>query len=145
MAEKPDAETVKTLNANVTDEFRANAGRVGGRFKDNELLLLTTTGAKSGAPRVAPLVAFRIDGMLLIVAGYGGADINPAWVHNLRANSRAHVEATTGAFDVLARELNQSEREAVIPRITAIWPAFANYQSQTTRTIPIFELKQDGG
>lgn len=145
VAEKLDPETLKALNADITDEFRANAGKVGGRFEGNELLLLTTTGAKSGEPRVAPLVAFRIDGKLLIVAGYGGADVNPAWVHNLRANPRAHVEATSGSFDVVARELDPSEREVVIPKINATKPAFAyaNYQSQTTRTIPIFELEQD--
>ena len=89
------------------------------------------------------MVAFRIDGKLLIVAGYGGADVNPAWVHNLRADPRAHVEVTTGSFDVVARELDPSEREAVIPRINATMPAFAysDYQSKTTRTIPIFDLE----
>ena len=86
MSQKPDAETLKALNDNVTGEFRANAGKVGGRFEGNELLLLTTTGARSGEPRVAPLVVFRVEGKLLIVAGYGGADVNPAWVHNLRAH-----------------------------------------------------------
>ena len=62
MTQKPDPETLKAFNKNITDEFRANAGKVGGRFDGNELLLLTTTGGKSGAPRVAPLVAFRVDG-----------------------------------------------------------------------------------
>jgi deazaflavin-dependent oxidoreductase (nitroreductase family) len=145
VVQKPDSETLKALNGDITDEFRANAGKVGGRFEGNELLLLTTTGAKSGEPRVAPLVVFRIDGKLLIVAGYGGADVNPAWVHNLRANPRAHVEVATGSFDVVARELDPSEREAVIPRINATTPAFAyaDYQSKTTRTIPIFELEED--
>ena len=145
MAEKPHSETLRTLNGNISNEFRANAGKVGGRFKGTELLLLTTAGAKSGAPRVAPLVVFRVDGKLLIVAGYAGADVNPAWVHNLRANPRAHVELATGSFDVVARELDPSERDAVIPRINATVPAFAyaNYQSKTTRTIPIFELEQD--
>jgi deazaflavin-dependent oxidoreductase (nitroreductase family) len=145
VAQKPDLETLKTLNGNITDEFRGNAGKVGGRFEGNELLLLTTTGAKSGEPRVTPLVVFRIDGKLLIVAGYGGADVNPGWVHNLRANSRGHVELATDSFDVVARELDPSEREAVIPRINATNPAFAyaNYQSKTSRTIPIFELEQD--
>jgi deazaflavin-dependent oxidoreductase (nitroreductase family) len=145
VAQKPDPETLKALNGNITDEFRANPGKVGGRFEGNELLLLTTTGAKSGESRVAPLVVFRIDGKLLIVAGYGGADVNPAWVHNLRANPRAHVELATGSFDVVAHELDASQREAVIPRINATTPAFAyaNYQSKTTRTIPIFELEQD--
>ena len=145
VSQKPDTETLKALNNNITDEFRANAGKVGGRFEGNELLLLTTTGAKSGEPRVAPLVVFRIDGKLLIVAGYGGADVNPAWVHNLRANPRAHVEVATDSFDVVAHELDWSEREAIIPKINATVPAFAfaNYQSKTTRTIPIFELQED--
>jgi len=90
-------------------------------------------------------VVFRIDGKVLIVAGYGGADVNPGWVHNLRANPRAHVEVATGSFDIVARELDPSERQAVIPRINATTPAFAyaNYQSKTTRTIPIFELEED--
>jgi deazaflavin-dependent oxidoreductase (nitroreductase family) len=145
VTEKPDPETLKGLNGNITDEFRANAGKVGGRFEGHELLLLTTTGAKSGEPRISPLVAFRIDGKLLIVAGYGGADVNPAWVHNLRANPRAHIEVATGAFDVVARELDPSEREVVIPKINVTAPSFAyaNYQSKTTRTIPIFELEKD--
>ncbi|MEZ0364321.1 nitroreductase family deazaflavin-dependent oxidoreductase [Mycobacterium sp. pUA109] len=145
MAQKPDPETLRALNGDIVDEFRANAGKVGGRFAGNELLLLTTTGAKSGEPRVAPLVVFRIDGKLLIVAGFGGAEVNPAWVHNLRATPRAHVEVATGSFDVVARELSPSERQAVIPKINATVPAFAyaNYQSKTTRTIPIFELVED--
>ena len=142
MTQKPDPETLKALNKNVTNEFRANAGKVGGRFEGNDVLLLTTTGRKSGEPRVAPLVAFRIEGKLLIVAGYGGADVNPAWVHNLRADPRAHVQVGTDSFDAVAHELDPSEREAVIPKINATTPAFAfaNYQSKTTRTIPIFEL-----
>lgn len=146
VSQKPDTETLKAINNNITDEFRANAGRVGGRFEGNDLLLLTTTGAKSGEPRVAPLVAFRIDAKLLIVAGYGGADVNPGWVHNLRANPRARVEVATDSFDVIARELDSSEREAIIPKINETVPAFAfaNYQSKTTRTIPIFELLRDG-
>lgn len=145
VSQKPDNETLKALNNNITDEFRANAGKVGGRFEGNELLLLTTKGAKSGEPRVAPLVVFRIDGKLLIVAGYGGADVNPGWVHNLRANPRARVEVASDSFDVVAHELDSSERQAIIPKINATVPAFAfaNYQSKTTRTIPIFELQKD--
>ena len=145
MTQKPDTETLTALNNSITDEFRANAGKVGGRFEGNQLLLLTTKGAKSGKPRVAPLVVFRIDGKLLIVAGYGGADVNPAWVHNLRANPRAHVEVANDSFEVVAHELNSSERETIIPKINAAVPAFAfaNYQSKTKRTIPIFELQAD--
>jgi deazaflavin-dependent oxidoreductase (nitroreductase family) len=145
VTQKPDTETLNALDNTIADEFRANAGKVGGRFEGNQLLLLTTKGAKSGEPRVAPLVAFRIDGKLLIVAGYGGADANPAWVHNLRSNRRARVEVATDSFDVVAHELDSSEREAVIPQINANVPAFAfaNYQSKTKGTIPIFELQAD--
>ena len=145
VTQKPDQDTFKAFNSDITDEFRANAGKVGGRFEGHELLLLTTTGGKSGQPRVAPRVAFRIDGKLLIVAGNGGADVNPAWVHNLRAKPRAHIELATDAVDVVARELDPSERAVIIPKINATIPAFAfeNYQSKTTRAIPIFELRED--
>ena len=81
----PDTETVKAFNDKIAAEFRANNGKVGA-FEGTELLLLTTTGAKSGQPRLSPLSCRRVDGKLLIIAGYGGADINPAWVHNLRAD-----------------------------------------------------------
>jgi deazaflavin-dependent oxidoreductase (nitroreductase family) len=105
------------------------------------LLLLTTNGAKSGEPRVAPLSVRRIDGKLVIIAGYGGADIDPAWVHNLRANPRAHVEIGTDSFDVIARELGVAEREEIIPKINATTSAFAEYQAKVSRVIPIFELQ----
>jgi deazaflavin-dependent oxidoreductase (nitroreductase family) len=137
----PDPGTLKAFNANIADEFRANGGKVGGPFAGAELLLLTTTGAKSGEPRLAPLSCRRIDGKLLIIAGYGGADVNPAWVGNLRANPQAHVEVGAESFDVIARELVPSERDEIIPKLTAIAPVFAEYQAKTSRVIPIFELK----
>jgi deazaflavin-dependent oxidoreductase (nitroreductase family) len=137
----PDPQAVKTMNAKVADEFRANDGKVGGPFDGNELLLLTTTGAKSGESRLSPLSCKRIDGRLLIVAGYGGADVNPSWVYNLRANPRAHVELGAQSFDVTARELSPAERADVIPKLTAAVSAFAEYQAKTSRVIPIFELE----
>ena len=142
MTQLPDPETLKAFNKNITAEFRANAGIVGGPFEGNELLLLTATGAKSGEPRVAPLSCRRIDGRLLIIAGYGGADVNPAWVHNLRANPRAHVEIGTDSFDVVAYELDPGEREAIIPKVIETASAFAEYQAKTKRVIPIFELRR---
>jgi deazaflavin-dependent oxidoreductase (nitroreductase family) len=138
---RPDPETLKAFNKDIADEFRANAGRVGGPFEGNELLLLTTRGAKSGEPRVSPLSCKRIDGKLLIIAGNGGADGNPAWVYNLRANSRAHVELGTESFDVTARELPPAERDDIIPKLTAEVTAFAEFQAKTRRVIPIFELQ----
>jgi len=139
MTQPPDIETTKAFNAKIADEFRANDGKVGA-FEGNELLLLTTTGAKSGEPRLSPLSCKRIDGKLVVVAGYGGADVNPAWVHNLRANPRAHVELGGESFDVIAHELTGAEREAIVPKLTAIAPQFADFQAKVSRVIPIFEL-----
>ena len=138
---QPDTEAIKTFNAKIAEEFRANNGVVGGPFDGNELLLLTTVGAKSGQPRLSPLSCKRIDGKLLIIAGYGGADINPAWVYNLRANPSAHVELAGESFDVTARELPPAERDAIVPKLTAEVSAFAQYQANTKRVIPIFELQ----
>jgi deazaflavin-dependent oxidoreductase (nitroreductase family) len=135
----PDTEAVKAFNAKIAKEFRANNGKVGA-FEGTELLLLTTAGAKSGQPRLSPLSCRRVDGKLLIIAGYGGADINPAWVHNLRADPRAHVELADESFDVTARELSPAERADIIPKVTAI-SALAEFQAKTSRVIPIFELQ----
>jgi deazaflavin-dependent oxidoreductase (nitroreductase family) len=138
---RPDAETLKAFNKSIVDEFRANDGKVGGPFEGNELLLLTTTGAKSGQPRLSPLSYKRIDGKLLIIAGNGGADTNPSWVYNLRANSSAQVELAAESFNVTARELPPAERDDIIPKITAEISAFAEFQANTKRVIPIFELQ----
>ena len=137
----PDTETIKAFNNGVADEFRANGGKVGGQFEGADLLLLTTTGAKSGEPRVSPLAYFRIDGKLLIIGSFAGSDVNPAWVHNLRANPQAHVEVGADAFDVTAVELSAAERDELFPKVTAVAPGFAEYQSKTSRVIPLFELQ----
>jgi deazaflavin-dependent oxidoreductase (nitroreductase family) len=139
--EIPDAETIKAFNRTITDEFRANDGKVGGQFEGADLLLLTTTGAKSGQPRLSPLAYFRVDGKLLVIGSFAGADINPAWVHNLRANPSARVEIGNESSDVIARELPSAERGELFPKITAVAPGFAEYQAKTTRVIPVFELQ----
>ena len=136
----PDAEAIKAFNAKIADEFRANDGKVGGAFDGTELLLLTTVGAKSGQPRLSPLSCRRIDGRLVIIAGYGGADVNPAWVYNLRANPRARIEIAGESYDVTARELQGAERADIVPRVVAVAPQFAEFQANVTRVIPIFEL-----
>ena len=136
----PDTDTINAFNNRIVDEFRANHGKVGGQFAGANLLLLTTTGAKSGNKRTAPLAYFRIDGKLIIIGSFAGAPVSPAWVHNLRANPAAHVEIGTDTFDVTARELPTAEREELFPKITAAAPGFAEYQSKTTRVIPLFEL-----
>jgi deazaflavin-dependent oxidoreductase (nitroreductase family) len=137
----PDADTIKSFNKTIADEFRANDGKVGGQFKGADLLLLTTTGAKSGEPRISPLAYFRIDGKLLIIGSFAGADVNPAWVHNLRANPSAHVEIGNDVSDVTARELPSAERDELFGKITAAASGFADYQAKTSRVIPVFELQ----
>ncbi|HME16464.1 MAG TPA: nitroreductase family deazaflavin-dependent oxidoreductase [Mycobacterium sp.] len=137
----PDAETIKAFNKTVTDEFRANDGKVTGQFTGADLLLLTTTGAKSGQPRLSPLAYFRVDGKLLILGSFAGSDVNPAWVHNLRAHPSARVEIGNEASDVTARELPPEERDDLFPKITAVAPGFAEYQAKTSRIIPVFELQ----
>jgi deazaflavin-dependent oxidoreductase (nitroreductase family) len=139
-----DAGFVNDFNEKIIAEFRANDGKVGGQFANANLLLLHTTGAKSGEPRVSPLAYFRVDGKLIIIGSFAGAPVSPAWVHNLRANPQARVEvgASLGVqvLDVAARELPADERAALFDKITAIAPGFAEYQAKTTRVIPLFEL-----
>jgi deazaflavin-dependent oxidoreductase (nitroreductase family) len=138
----PDTATINAFNKAIIDEFRANGGSVGGQFAGANLLLLHTTGAKSGRPRVSPLAYFRIDGKLIIIGSFAGAPVSPGWVHNLRAYPQAHVEVGTDAFDVTARELPSAERDELFPRIAAAAPGFAEYQSKTSRVIPLFELQR---
>jgi deazaflavin-dependent oxidoreductase (nitroreductase family) len=137
----PDNESIKAFNQSIAEEFRANNGKVGGQFEGGDLLLLTTTGAKSGQPRLSPLAYFRVDGKLLIIGSFAGADIDPAWVHNLRANPAAYIEVGDDSSDVTARELPSEERDDLFGRIAAASPGFAKYQAQTTRVIPVFELQ----
>jgi deazaflavin-dependent oxidoreductase (nitroreductase family) len=137
----PDTETIQAFNTAIADEFRANDGKVGGQFEGANLLLLTTTGAKSGQPRLSPLAYFRIDDKLIIIGSFAGSDINPGWVHNLRANPSAHIEVGTEASDVTARELPAAERDELFAKVAAAAPGFADYQAKTTRVIPLFELQ----
>ena len=138
MAEQPDV----SGNSEIIDEFRANGGKVGGPFEGATLLLLHTSGAKSGKERINPVMTFDFDGKLLIVGSYAGADVDPAWLHNLRAHPDAHIEIGTDAYDVRARELPADERDAVYPRIVEQAPGFRGYQSKTDRIIPVIELQR---
>ena len=139
----PDAEALQAFNQGIADEFRAKGGKVGGQFANADILLLNTTGAKSGQPRLSPLAYFDIDGKLIIIGSFAGADVNPAWVHNLRVNPRAHIEVGTETYDVTARELTQQERDENFAKISAASPGFADYQAKTSRVIPLFELQRD--
>jgi deazaflavin-dependent oxidoreductase (nitroreductase family) len=137
-----DPAALKTFNDNVVEEFRANGGKVGGPFAGADIVLLTTTGSKSGQPRLSPLAYFTIDGRILIVGSYGGAPKDPAWVHNLRVNPKAQVEISAESYDVIARELPRDERDALFDKVVELSPGFGEYQAKTSRVIPLFELQR---
>ncbi|MGH7290631.1 MAG: nitroreductase family deazaflavin-dependent oxidoreductase [Myxococcota bacterium] len=135
-----DTAALDDFNRGIVEEFRANGGKVGGPFEGGDLLLLHTTGAKSGQSRLSPLAYLTVDDKLLIVGSYAGAPKNPAWVHNLRSNYKARIEVGSESYDVAVRELPDDERDATYPKITEVAPVFAEYQANTTRAIPLFEL-----
>lgn len=142
MTDKPrDAEYFRAHDKEVIAEFTANSGKVGGTFEGRPLLLLTTTGAKTGLPRVSPLAHFTVDGKLLVVGSFDGNDVHPGWVHNLRADPRARVQIGADAYDVVARELPGAERDASYPRVVAAEPGFGVYEARANRVIPLFELQ----
>lgn len=135
-----DTAALEEFNRGIVEEFRANGGKVGGPFEGGTLLLLHTTGAKSGTSRLSPLAYLTIDDKMIIVGSYAGAPRHPAWVHNLRATPKAYIEVGTEAYDVDVRELPDDERDATYPKLIELAPAFAEYQAKTTRSIPLFEL-----
>ncbi|HKR72072.1 MAG TPA: nitroreductase family deazaflavin-dependent oxidoreductase [Streptosporangiaceae bacterium] len=128
-------------NSAIIDEFRANGGAVGGDFAGAPLLLLHTTGAKSGQERVNP-VMYRAEGNALVVfASKAGADTNPDWFHNLRANPLVRVEVGTDTRDVVARIADQDERARLWAAQKNDWPGFADYEKRTDRQIPVVILE----
>lgn len=135
------ADTEQSFNERNIAEFRANSGKVGGQFEGFPLLLLTSTGAKSGAERVNPLAYFDIDGKAYIVGSAAGRPNNPAWVANIRANPGVKVEI--GANPITAAtaiELPRDERDRVYEIVKQRAPGFADYETATDRLIPVFEI-----
>jgi deazaflavin-dependent oxidoreductase (nitroreductase family) len=128
-------------NRQVIEEFRANDGQVKA-FAHQPLLLLTHRGAKSGTERTNPLAYFRDGDRYLIVASRGGAPSNPDWYHNLKAHPDASIEVGTETFGVTAREAGPDERPRLWAHITEANPAFAEYQTKITRTIPVVVLER---
>ena len=130
------------FNEKIIDEFRANGGRVGGPFEGALLLLLHTTGAKTGRTRVKPLV-YRRDGDRLVVFGTkGGSPTHPEWFYNVRANPRVTVEVGSDRFEADARVALPDERDRIWRLQTQDVPVFADYQKKTDRTIPVVILER---
>ncbi len=127
-------------NQKVITEFRANQGKVGGQFANRPMLLLTTTGAKSGKTYTHPL-AFTKDGdRFVVIASFGGAPKNPSWYHNLVAHSEVTVEVGSERFKAKATVPTGEERQRLYDQQAKQMPAFAEYAKKTTRQIPVIVL-----
>ncbi|WP_343967687.1 nitroreductase/quinone reductase family protein [Kribbella koreensis] len=123
------------------EEFRANDGRVGGQFEDARLLLLTTTGARTGLPRTAILGYYPdTTDRVLVVGSAGGGPKHPGWYHNLLANPACTVETGLFTYPATALVLRDAERTETFARLAAADPGWAKYQANTTRTIPVVAL-----
>src|SRR4051794_39942246 len=127
-------------NDKVIAEFRANGGRVGGRFEGAPLLLLHSRGAKTGRERVNPMMYLAVGDGFAVFASKGGADTNPDWYHNLRVHPEARVEVGTETFDVTARVLGDADREPIWEEQKTRYPGFAEYERRTDRVIPVVML-----
>lgn len=137
------AGVASNYNERIIEEFRGNAGRVGGSFQGATLLLLTTKGARSGQPRTTPLM-YMADGERFIVVGSAaGASKHPAWFHNLVARPQVRVEVGTDEFPVRAEVLEGEERQRLWDRLITQAPGFADYQRNTARQIPLIALTSE--
>lgn len=133
-------------NTPVIEELRANGGQLRGERAGQPLLLLTTTGARSGRPHTTPMLYLRDGERLVVFASKGGEPTHPDWFHNLQANPRAAVEVGAERFEVRAEVVTGPERDELFARQVALHPQFADYQAATTRQIPVVALVRiDGG
>jgi deazaflavin-dependent oxidoreductase (nitroreductase family) len=130
------------FNKKIIDEFRANGGKVGGMFANANMILLTTTGAKSGQSSTTPLVYSKDGARFVIIASMAGAPNNPDWYHNLRAHPTATVEVGAEKFSVKASVTSGEERERLFNAQAAQMPVFNDYRKKTTRQIPVFVLER---
>jgi deazaflavin-dependent oxidoreductase (nitroreductase family) len=129
------------FNKAIIEEFRANHGKVGGGFDGTPMVLLTTTGAKSGVTRVNPLACLPgKDGTLYVFASKGGAPTNPDWYYNLLAHPQVEVEFGGEKYAAVATPLAGAERDEVFARQKEAIPAFAEYEKGTDRVIPVIAL-----
>lgn len=130
-----------SFNQSVIDEFRANEGKVGGPFEGGDLLLLTTTGAKSGKPYTTPLAYVREGDLLLVVGSNLGGPRDPDWYHNLLAHPQVRVELGTETYEAIAVPAEGERRDRLFAQVVRAAPGYADYQARTTRTLPVVVLE----
>jgi len=133
---------VNDFNQRIIAEFRANEGKVGGPFAGAPMLLLSTTGAKSGQRRTTPLVYLPDGDRFTIFASKGGAPQHPSWYHNLVAHPDTMVEVGTETIPVTATVITGEERDQLYAKQAGLRPAFGEYQAKTTRRIPVVALQR---
>ncbi|GAB3443493.1 nitroreductase/quinone reductase family protein [Actinophytocola sediminis] len=130
----------------VIEEFRANHGRVGGYFEGARLILLTTTGARTGARHTVPLGYLPDDGdRILVIGSAGGSPRHPAWFHNLVANPLVTVEDGLFSYEAEATVLTGAERAELFARAVEAEPDWADYETRSGRTLPVVALTETGG
>ena len=127
-------------DAAIIEEFRANAGRLGGSWEGRDLLLLTTTGRKRGRPHTKPMVYTRDGDRLLVYASKGGAPSHPDWYLNLAADPHVVVEVGPNRYDAIATPLEGEERDREFAAQAERNPVFADYERKTSRVIPVVAL-----
>jgi deazaflavin-dependent oxidoreductase (nitroreductase family) len=139
-AESQEETIVENQNDHVIEEFRAHAGKVGDRFAGSPLLLLTTTGAKTGKQYTTPLRYLAVDDAWVVFAANGGAQKHPGWYYNVIASSLVTVELEAETFEARATVLVGEDRERFITQQVQRYPQFATYLQKTTREIPVIAL-----
>ena len=144
MSDTSNANAFHDFNRKIIDEFRANSGKVGGGFAGAPMLILHTTGAKSGAEREHPLVYAQRGDDVVVFGSKGGAPSHPAWYLNLVANPKARIEIGTETRDVVARVAESDEREEIWSKQKQVMPGFADYEQKTSREIPVVILERAG-
>jgi deazaflavin-dependent oxidoreductase (nitroreductase family) len=135
---------MQNFNAKIIDEFRANGGKVGGQFEGAPMLLLTTTGAKSGKRFTTPLVHTNDGDRIVILASKAGAPTHPDWYYNLVKNPAVTVELGTETFEATATVVEGQDRERLYDAQATLMPGFREYQEKTDRVIPVVVLERAG-
>jgi deazaflavin-dependent oxidoreductase (nitroreductase family) len=128
-------------NRGTIEAFRANHGQVGGFWEGRPLLLLTTTGAKSGKVHTTPVMYLREGDRVFIFASKGGAPTHPDWYHNLVAHPDVTVEIEDKTYRAIAKPVTGEKRDQIYARWEERYPQFREYQEKTSRSIPVIELE----
>lgn len=131
---------INSWNAKIIDDFRANDGKAGGRFEGVPLLLLHSTGARSGKERINPLAYQAMGDSIAIFASKAGADTHPDWYHNVMADPAVSAEIGTETRSFRARTADGVERESIWAKQKKDYPGFADYEAKTSREIPVVIL-----